>query len=431
MKTKKVILTVISAFLLTTFFACKQEDDDSSETLAAPTNLSVSYADITDLVKITWDTVDGASHYWIFYSTENDITKSDYHGGALTNSYKIKLSKSGTYYFWIKAANKYYGEKSVVESDFSTVQSFVFFQGTDASLTAPENLAVTLSSTTKNTVDLTWDAVEGIKYYWIYYSTTNDLSTATYYGYEYSDTETTVKLSSSGTYYFWVKSASSYHSDSQATSSDFSEGQSLTFSVETLTAPENLAVTLSGTTKNTVDLTWDSVEGIKYYWIYYSTTNDSSTATYYGYEYSDTKTTVTLLKSGAYYFWVKSASSYHSDSQATSSDFSTVQSIVFTHEELSAPTELKAEKYINTNYPGIKLSWTSSQSAYYLIYWATENDSSKAKEIITYSSSNQYTIYENVYNLESGTTYYFWVKSSDTYSGSNLSAFSDVVSITY
>ena len=88
----------------------------------------------------------------------------------------------------------------------------------ETKLTAPTNLVAKLSETALNTINLTWDAVDGIDYYWIYYSTENDVSRA----------KTSISLSESGTYYFWVKSANTYYSD-DAITSDFSESVSFTY----------------------------------------------------------------------------------------------------------------------------------------------------------------------------------------------------------
>ncbi|MGN0724525.1 MAG: hypothetical protein ACI4LT_11015, partial [Treponema sp.] len=82
---------------------------------------------------------------------------------------------------------------------------------------------VTVSaSTTKNNVTVKWTN-NGSAKYWIYYNTENNTETATCatrfassgtYGYD-------ISLLSSGTYYFWVKSADGYYTDSNT--SDFSE----------------------------------------------------------------------------------------------------------------------------------------------------------------------------------------------------------------
>ena len=431
MKAKKTVLALLSTLLLTIFLSCNTDadSDDSAETLKAPENLTVKTSSTKNAVDLTWDSVEKATYYWIFYNTSNNTDTAVYLTDSALTQYTIPLKTSGIYYFWVKSVNPD-SKTEGASSNFSKAVSFEFTY--DSSLAAPTNLAAALSTTSKNTIELTWNAVTGIEYYWIFYAAENDVSKAKFKTYEYRDTKTSIALSESGTYYFWVKSASSYYS-SNATSSDFSTVAYLNFTAETIDAPTNLTVKLSSTVKNTVDLNWDAVDGIKYYWIYYATENDVSKAKYKTYEYSDTKTSIALPESGTYYFWIKSANSYYSsyDNNATSSDFSTESSVYFTHEELFAPTNTKAERLNSISYPGIKLSWDSAKAPCYHIYWATENDSSKAT-YLTSTSINSDTIYENVYNLVSGTTYYFWIKSSDGYSTSEYSSnFSEVASFTY
>lgn len=164
---------------------------------------------------------------------------------------------------------------------------------------------------------------------------------------------------------------------------------------------------------------------MKYDWIYYSTTNDLSSATEktkYGYKnYS-----MQLTKNGTYYFWVKAANG--SESTDDPSDFSQVATIEFTHEDLSAPTALTATGSGNS----VKLSWTviktsSTLSPYsWWIYYGTENDSSKA----TLESEYGYQNYS--YTLSETGTYYFWVKAADTSDlTSPTSDFSTVATYTY
>ena len=418
-----------------------QNTDVSQDTsISAPVNLTATLSTTADnTVNLAWNTVSGIYFYWVYYGTENDSAKSIlYNYYCNTTECSIKLTTSGTYYFWVKAAKGSPLTANVTTSNFSTVASINVFTY-KTTLTAPSNLKASLSSEVKNTVDLSWDKVSDIDYYWIYYSTENNPAKAKYYNYTYSPYSTTitasVKLSESGTYYFWVKAATGSSFTENVTTSDFSAVASFYFTVETLTAPTNLTASLSTSTKNTIDLTWDSVDGINYYWVYYGTENDSSKAKCKTYVYNNKKESITLSESGNYYFWVKSATSYYSSSNsnnATSSDFSSSTSFEFTHVELSAPTNLKAEKCNSTSYQGIKLSWDSAQATWYHIYWATENDSSKAKVLNIVASRNSYTVFANLYALTSGTTYYFWVKSSDDYNSTDyISDFSEVVSLTY
>ena len=292
--------------------------------LKAPTGLAVAASTETNTVKVTW-TNNGAKRYWIYYNTSDDTataTCASRSGISGTYGYEITLSASGTYYFWIKAADGY--NSTDPASAFSDSVSYDF---TYTSLSAPTGLAVAASTKT-NTVKVTWTN-NGAKKYWIYYNTSDDTATATCasrsgisgtYGYE-------ITLSASGTYYFWIKAADGYNSTDPA--SAFSDSVSYDFTYTSLSAPTGLAVAAS-TKTNTVKVTWTN-NGAKKYWIYYNTSDDTATATCasrsgisgtYGCE-------IILSASGTYYFWIKAADGY--DSTDKTSDFSSSISYNFTY----------------------------------------------------------------------------------------------------
>ena len=194
---------------------------------------------------------------------------------------------------------------------------------------APTNVTVT-ASTAANTVTVKWtdSASSGVSYYWIYYSTENDTSALKSPNAKTSlrgSTGKEVVLTASGTYYFWVKAADAYTSDN---TSDFSEVASYSFEYQTLAAPTDVTVTASASDASKVTVKWTGSDA-GYYWIYYSTENDTSKLTSpaartllggsYGKE-------VTLSSPGTYYFWVRAADDYSSD---TSSDFSTAATYTY------------------------------------------------------------------------------------------------------
>lgn len=292
----------------------------------------------------------------------------------------------------------------------------------ETSLSAPSDVTATVSSTTSNTIVIKWTNVSGVSDYWLYYNTVNNTDSAILKS-KYSYSGYTFTINESGTYYFWVKSADESKDTSET--SAFSKVAACTITYESLSAPTNFTATLSTTTANTVKLSWSEEKTSDSYWIYYGTSNDSSQAilkSKYGYK----GYTITLTESGTYYFWVKAANG-NTASSATS-EFSEASSIVFAHEDLSAPTELTATGTSST----VKLTWTATKTssglspASYWIYFGTENDSSKA----TLKSKYGYQGYEMT--LSQSGTYYFWIKAADTSdSSSPTSDFSNVATYTY
>lgn len=94
--------------------------------LKAPTGLAVAASTETNTVKVTW-TDNGAKDYWIYYNTSDDTataTCASSYGSSGTYGCKITLSSSGTYYFWIKAADGIFSTDKT--SDFSDSVSYNF-----------------------------------------------------------------------------------------------------------------------------------------------------------------------------------------------------------------------------------------------------------------------------------------------------------------
>ena len=289
---------------------------------------------------------------------------------------------------------------------------------------APTDVKAELDTNTVNGITISWTST-GAETYRVYYNTSNDSSTAklltsSTYSSKYSAT-----LSETGTYYFWVRAADDYSPSSSLSS--FSNVASLSFTYTKLKVPTNVQVELSTTELNTVTVSWTTT-GAERYWVYYGTTNDTASAKLDKSVFS-TRYSKTFSASATYYFWVKSANGYN-DTDPTS-DFSAVVSYDFVHQDLPVPANLTAAKDGTGEYSGIKLTWDSTKSAYYHVYWGTTNDVSAAKKL-DYVYENSKKVYADIHKLVSGTTYYFWVKSADGYNDTApTSDFSAVASYTW
>ena len=290
---------------------------------------------------------------------------------------------------------------------------------------APTDVKAELDTNTVNGITISWTST-GAETYRVYYNTSNDSSTAklltsSTYSSKYSTT-----LSETGTYFFWVRAADGYSSSSSLSS--FSNVASLSFTYKALQVPSNVQVVLSTTELNTVTVSWTTT-GAERYWVYYGTTNDTASAKLLDKSVFSTRYSKTFSASATYYFWVKSANGYN-DTDPTS-DFSAVVSYDFVHQDLPAPANLTAAKDGTGEYSGIKLTWDSTKSAWYHVYWGTTNDVSAAKKLDS-AYNNSKKVYADSDHLVSGTTYYFWVKSADGYNDTDpTSDFSDGTSYTW
>ncbi|MBQ7612889.1 MAG: hypothetical protein IJU92_07455 [Spirochaetaceae bacterium] len=352
---KKSLLLLLGVFVLcgTVLLGCNSKVEPANKTNDSILEISAIQSTTTsNAVEITWRTSVKSYKYYIYYNSENNPLTATicYKYGAVGEEYdssfkktgffkgseKVSLSESGTYYFWVKGVSK-----DNVEGNFSKVASCNF---TASKLSTPIDITASQSETSYNNVTVTWrDTLKASKYY-IYYSKTNDPSTATKYSlfgvatdeYDASFNKTgfykgsqDISLSESGTYYFWVKGV-----DGTGKESDFSTSSNCSFTYATLNAPIDVTVAISTTDSSKLTVSWRDEKKANKYYIYYSTTNDSSTATKYSlfgvatdeYDSSFNKTgfykgsrDIPLSESGTHYFWVKGV-----DGTNHESDFSTV-----------------------------------------------------------------------------------------------------------
>ncbi len=182
------------------------------ETLEPPSGISASDGTYTDKVRITWNSVSGASYYRIYRNTSNYSNGAE----ALSNwqsstTYDDNSASPGqTYYYWVKAATSSSGANS---SDFSSYDTGW------RKLSPPANVSAS-DGTYTDKVRITWNSVSGASYYRIYRNTSNYSSSATALSNWQSSTTYDDNSASPGqTYYYWVKAATS---SSGANSSDFS-----------------------------------------------------------------------------------------------------------------------------------------------------------------------------------------------------------------
>ena len=83
-------------------------------------------------------------------------------------------------------------------------------------------------------------------------------------------------------------------------------------------APTDVKAELDSNTVNGITISWTST-GARTYWVYYNTSNDSSTAKVLTDYTFSSKYSTTLSETGTYYFWVKAADDFTPSSSLSSS----------------------------------------------------------------------------------------------------------------
>ena len=174
-------------------------------TLDVPANLKAVAAERS--VTLTWDAVDGASRYYIYYGlTERCEIGID---GYSSNSYYSSSYVTGTtvtvtglmngteYYFKVYAYNSANGKPVIIKCTTS--------ENENGKYTLPEEVAVENKS---GKISLSWEAAKNAKTYQVYHAAENDIAKAILDG-----TTDTVNydtdLSSDVMRFFWVKAIDS------------------------------------------------------------------------------------------------------------------------------------------------------------------------------------------------------------------------------
>jgi hypothetical protein len=266
---------------------------------------------------------------------------------------------------------------------------------------------------------VTWAAVTGATSYEVYYTTTNDISTATKYTGDSNVTDTTCIITglTNGTpYHVWAKAVNS------AGSSDFSTASSPVTPIASVTIPSvpvSLAVT-AGDAQLTV--TWPAVTGATSYEVYYKTTNDSSTATKFAGDSNSADTTciITGLTNGtSYYVWARAVNSIGS------SDFSSAASPVTPIASVTIPS-VPVSLAVTAGDAQLTVTWAAVTGATsYEVYYKTTNDSSTATKFAGDSNLADTTCV--ITGLTNGTSYYVWAKAVNSIGSSDFSSASSPV----
>ena len=124
---RKVFLVLSVVLSVSLFVACQNPTSSPAENdLSAPTGVTVTTATTGNRVTVKW-TDNGATKYWVYYNSTNDTstaTCASKYETSGTYGCDISLPSTGTYYFWVKAADGY--SSTSATSDFSSVATYIY-----------------------------------------------------------------------------------------------------------------------------------------------------------------------------------------------------------------------------------------------------------------------------------------------------------------
>ncbi|MDQ3158232.1 MAG: SpoIID/LytB domain-containing protein [Actinomycetota bacterium] len=264
----------------------------STAVFATPKNLK-STATAKDSISLAWDSVPDAPQYRIQLSTSSNMANAVYYRFVPTSGTITGLKANTTYYAKVRVITADGGNLSNYSSPAITVKT------ASSSNVAPKNLR--LSSATKDSLSVQWDAVPDAPKYRIQLSTSSNMANAVYY--RFSPTSATITgLKANTKYYLKVRvitedgvNLSPYSTPAlQATTPASTAAPATT----TFATPKNLKST--GTAKDSISFGWDAVKDAPQYRIQLSTSSNMANAVYH--RFSPTTARITGLKSGTTYY---------------------------------------------------------------------------------------------------------------------------------
>jgi fibronectin type 3 domain-containing protein len=228
----------------------------------APTNIKAEALSQND-VKVSWDAVEGMpiTYNYRVYESESQNGVYIYSGsttGAFTTITVTGLEPSKTHYFRVSVQN------NCGESERST--SYASAKTEDCDLpTLSDPTGLSASTLSSRSVDISWDAVVGAAYYWVYRGTQRN---STYQGIGRVENNhfTDTTASSSTTYYYGVKALNACGADNDENLGDIVEVTTL---CET---PIPTNVSAAAKSSSSIEITWDVVPNAVSYSVYRSST---------------------------------------------------------------------------------------------------------------------------------------------------------------
>ena len=353
-------------------------------------------------IAISWEPVEGAQKYRVFRQNES---------GGWT---KI-IDTTGVGYVWTEAEEgmRYTFTVRCISSDGKTYisgydaagKSILYQPSESDQLDTPQVVAV---AAPKNSVAISWGAIDGAEKYRVFYSASSANGPWT----KLADTTSTAYTwtGAKGGEYFTVRCVS-------ADGKTFTSEQAPSVQVSSYTsadgyaAPTNLSAT---NTLNGVALSWDEVEGAQKYRVFYSTSSAKGPWTTIA-DTTSTSYTWDGAKNGlSYYFAVRCLTS---DGAFVGDDYATYGSHTYKPVELAIP-ELNKPTQDQANPNQVTISWNAVTGAEKYRVFYKINGTGGWKQLVD-TTDTDYTWVE----AEGGNKYTFTVRCLSSDGKSYLSSY--------
>lgn len=349
--------------------------------MEAPANVTVAATANYGELKVTYNSVSGATYYYIYVNTENVIPNKENQTVYNDTSCTLTGLENGTeYYVWVRCKNSSGTFGGYSESVSAVTKGF----GT------PANVSV---ATTNNPGELSisFDAVTDADSYYVYVNTKNTRPTTQ----KTSLTTNSGKITGldCGTeYYVWVKA---YDKESGLYSA-YSEA--VTATTKTFTAPANVSVAATNN-PGELSITLDKHEDADYYYVYVNE-DDVRPVTYKTCLTTNSGVVTGLEYNKEYYVWVRA---YNSTSDAYSA-YS--ESATATTKSLGVTQNVTVKATTNLCQLSVSFDSVAGADEYYVYVSETTTKPMSYTKLTTNSG--------NVSVGKNNTEYYVWVKAHNS-----------------
>ncbi|MCB2155926.1 hypothetical protein KQI84_13670 [bacterium] len=368
--------------------------------LSPPANVTASDGEYQNGVKVEWLEVAGAGAYRVYRQATTSDTAVPLSGWINDDTFTDTTAEAmTTYYYLVSAAADSSGTR---ESELSVRNAGW------RTLPGPSNGAATQGGYPDKIV-VTWDAVPGASYYWVYVSegeTCDDCwesSAMTSTSFEYTPSVF------GRTYNFWIACGT-------RSSGVYKSSQAGPFAGWTgLQAPYNVDATL-GTYTGGVEITWDTVYGAEFYRVWRSVNPlDPLPSLIMEHVSGNQVVDRTGYLCQNYYYWVSAHTSNGSSERGGPSAGS-----------YNTPPPHSVSASQGTYLDSIVVEWPIVfETSYYQVYRA-DNIAGVARIAITsWDTETRYV--DEDFSLTAGLPYYYWVRSAGNSSGGCANGYSEPV----
>ncbi len=361
--------------------------------LKAPRNVNASDGTYTNRIRITWDSVEGASHYRVYRGNKAGSTKTaitDWISKIYYDDYNV--SSTNQYYYEVRAA---------VDANGNRSGPFSASNGGSVGLTPPDNVQAT-KGTDFNKVVITWERLSGVNYYQVYRSDSLDgektaITDWVYQAFRHEDKN----IKAGDIHYYWIKAARSSTGLNESTFSEVSVGYRY------LPPPQNLAAS-DNLHEGLIVVEWDPVTEATHYMVFRADGPDGARTAISDWqtdtEYHDNDPN--LIPGHTYYYTAKAAGSNSGNGLSSHSNPNGGFARMSPPYQISATDGIFGDK--------IRVFWQSGQEAYYFQVFRSDNPD--GDEMIQLNDFERITRFDDT-TADGGKIYYYFVKGARSQSG--------------